>query len=349
MAVVTTGAGNPAKYMQRLDGRRHPGDPGGGVRGAWPKLMTRLGATALIAEGGESGGHVGELTTMVLVPQVCDATDRCRSLPPAASPTDAAWRPPLCWAPAACSWAPAFSVPWNARIHPTYKEKILEGRRICATIVTGKRLGHPVRSLRTPLCPGLRQSGIRPDMADEELEAHGHRRAAAWPCRRATVQNGCFLAGQIGGHGEKGAARRGNHPARSWTERGADPERGQRNGSNSLCLFRAGRTVPRHGPGSLYERNAGGASRLRRGWTQLRPGTLDQCFSGTSPRTWPGTDNTQPCMFAVELAAAAALQEAISCQCAVAGFSLGEIAALTYTGAVTPGGRAFAWSAAAAS
>ena len=39
------------------------------------KLMTRLGASALIAEGGESGGHVGELTTMVLVPQVCDATD----------------------------------------------------------------------------------------------------------------------------------------------------------------------------------------------------------------------------------------------------------------------------------
>ena len=74
VAVVTTGAGNPSKYMSAWKGA--------GIRvipvvasTAMAKLMTRLGASALIAEGGESGGHVGELTTMVLVPQVCDATD----------------------------------------------------------------------------------------------------------------------------------------------------------------------------------------------------------------------------------------------------------------------------------
>ena len=72
--VVTTGAGNPSKYMKDWKAA--------GIKVipvvasvALAKLMTRLGATALIAEGGESGGHVGELTTIVLVPQVCDATE----------------------------------------------------------------------------------------------------------------------------------------------------------------------------------------------------------------------------------------------------------------------------------
>ena len=72
--VVTTGAGNPAAYMSAW--------LAAGIRVipvvasvALAKLMTRVGASALIAEGGESGGHVGELTTMVLVPQICDATD----------------------------------------------------------------------------------------------------------------------------------------------------------------------------------------------------------------------------------------------------------------------------------
>ena len=71
--VVTTGAGNPSKYIKDW--------LAAGIKVipvvasvAMAKLMTRLGASALIAEGGESGGHVGELTTMVLVPQICDAT-----------------------------------------------------------------------------------------------------------------------------------------------------------------------------------------------------------------------------------------------------------------------------------
>ena len=73
VSVVTTGAGNPTKYMELWKNA--------GVKvipvvasTAMAKLMTRLGASAVIAEGGESGGHVGELTTMVLVPLVCDAT-----------------------------------------------------------------------------------------------------------------------------------------------------------------------------------------------------------------------------------------------------------------------------------
>ena len=71
--VVTTGAGNPAKYMKAWKEANIKVIPVV-ASVAMAKLMTRLGASALIAEGGESGGHVGELTTMVLVPQVCDAT-----------------------------------------------------------------------------------------------------------------------------------------------------------------------------------------------------------------------------------------------------------------------------------
>ena len=71
--VVTTGAGNPSKYIKAWKEANIKVIPVV-ASVAMAKLMTRLGADALIAEGGESGGHVGELTTIVLVPQICDAT-----------------------------------------------------------------------------------------------------------------------------------------------------------------------------------------------------------------------------------------------------------------------------------
>ena len=74
VAVVTTGAGNPSKYMPMwLETGVKVVPVVASV--AMAKLVTKAGASAIIAEGGESGGHVGDLTTMVLVPQVCDATD----------------------------------------------------------------------------------------------------------------------------------------------------------------------------------------------------------------------------------------------------------------------------------
>ena len=145
--VVTTGAGNPSKYMKAWK------DAGIKVipvvaSVAMAKLMTRLGASALIAEGGESGGHVGELTTIVLVPQICDAT----TLPVIAAGGIADGR-----GVAAAFMLGARGVQMGTRflsaeectIHPVYKKKILNATDLC-TMVTGKRLGHPVRSLRTP-------------------------------------------------------------------------------------------------------------------------------------------------------------------------------------------------------
>jgi enoyl-[acyl-carrier protein] reductase II len=144
-AVVTTGAGNPSKYMDMWTLA--------GIRVipvvasvAMAKLMTRVGACALIAEGGESGGHVGELTTMALVPQVCDATD----LPVIAAGGIADGRgAAAAFMLGACGiqMGTRFLSAYECSIHPNYKDKILKAGDI-DTIVTGKRLGHPVRSLK---------------------------------------------------------------------------------------------------------------------------------------------------------------------------------------------------------
>ena len=73
--VVVTGAGLPSKYMQELGRSRHQGHPRGALRRPSPRCAQRMGACAVVAEGGESGGHVGDLTTMTLVPQVVDAVE----------------------------------------------------------------------------------------------------------------------------------------------------------------------------------------------------------------------------------------------------------------------------------
>ena len=192
VAVVTTGAGNPSKYMSAwLEAGIKVIPVVASV--AMAKLMTRLGASALIAEGGESGGHVGELTTMVLVPLVCDATD----LPVIAAGGIADGR-----GVAASFMLGACGVQMGTRflsaeecsIHPTYKEKILKANDL-ATMVTGKRLGHPVRSLRTPFARNYSKaeySGID-DAALEQMGVGALRLAV----QEGDTERGCFLSGQI--------------------------------------------------------------------------------------------------------------------------------------------------------
>ena len=191
VAVVTTGAGNPSKYMAAWRDS--------GVRVipvvasvAMAKLMTRLGASALIAEGGESGGHVGELTTMVLTPLICDATD----LPVIAAGGIADGR-----GAAAAFMLGACGVQMGTRflsaeectIHPAYREKILKANDL-STMVTGKRLGHPVRSLRTQFARDFSKAEYS-GAPDEELEQRsvGAYRTAVTD---GDSERGCFLAGQ---------------------------------------------------------------------------------------------------------------------------------------------------------
>ena len=179
VAVVTTGAGNPTKYMA-----------------LWKEAGIRVipvVASALIAEGGESGGHVGELTTMVLVPQICDAT----TLPVIAAGGIADGR-----GVAAAFMLGACGVQMGTRflsaeecsIHPVYKERILKANDLC-TMVTGKRLGHPVRSLRTNFARNYAKAEYG-GMDDEALEALG-----SGALRKAVVEGdleeGCFLSGQV--------------------------------------------------------------------------------------------------------------------------------------------------------
>ena len=191
VAVVTTGAGNPSKYMEMWKNA--------GIKVipvvascALAKLMERLGASAVIAEGGESGGHIGELTTMVLVPQIADTV----TIPVIAAGGIADGRGvAAAFMLGACGVqvGTRFLAADECNIHPVYKEKVVKAKDLC-TMVTGRRLGHPVRALRT----NFQREYLKAEytqISDEELEAMG-----AGSLRKAVVDGnndeGCFLAGQ---------------------------------------------------------------------------------------------------------------------------------------------------------
>ena len=194
VAVVTTGAGTPERYipMWKAAGIKViPVVPSAAIA----KLCARAGADAVIAEGGESGGHVGDMTTMALVPQVCDAVD----IPVIAAGGIADGR-----GVAASFMLGAVGVQVGTRflaaeecsISPVYKAKLLKANDT-ATIVTGKRLGHPVRSLKSPFSRAYAKAEYT-DISNDELEnmAVGTLRAAVVD---GYEKKGCFLAGQISG------------------------------------------------------------------------------------------------------------------------------------------------------
>ena len=191
VAVVTTGAGNPSKYMEMWKNAGIQVIPVV-ASASMAKLMTRLGASALIAEGGESGGHVGELTTMVLVPQVRDATD----LPVVAAGGIADGRgfaAAIMLGACGVQMGTRFLSAQECTIHPVYREKILKAGERC-TMVTGKRLGHPVRSLRTAFSRNYEKAEYG-GATDEELDAMGSG-ALRLAVQEGDLKNGCFLSGQ---------------------------------------------------------------------------------------------------------------------------------------------------------
>jgi enoyl-[acyl-carrier protein] reductase II len=191
VAVVTTGAGNPSRFMKMWESA--------GIKVipvvasvALARLMQRTGAAALIAEGGESGGHIGELSTMVLVPQVADAVN----IPVIAAGGIADGRglaAALMLGGCGVQMGTRFLSAQECTISPVYREKILKAGDLC-TMVTGRRLGHPVRSLRTPFAREYLKEEYG-GASDESLEKLG-----TGALRKAVVDgdamNGCFLAGQ---------------------------------------------------------------------------------------------------------------------------------------------------------
>lgn len=190
--VVVTGAGNPGKYMKKW--------VEAGIKvipvvasTAMARLVERSGATAVVAEGGESGGHIGELTTMTLVPQVCDAV----KIPVLAAGGIADGRgiaAALMLGACGVQCGTRFLVAKECTVHQNYKNKILKAKDI-DTIATGKRLGHPVRCLKNQFTRELVKQEYNSNISDEELEKMGAgalRKAA----KEGDEKNGSFMAGQ---------------------------------------------------------------------------------------------------------------------------------------------------------
>lgn len=192
--VVTTGAGNPSKYMAMWKEA--------GVKVipvvasvALAKLMERGGADAVVAEGMESGGHIGFTTTMTLVPQVVDAV----SIPVIAAGGIADGRgiaAALMLGAEAVQMGTRFVVAEESIVHENYKKKVIKASDIDSEI-TGASTGHPVRCLRNKMTRQyleLEKSGA--DFMELEKLTLGSLRNAVMD---GDVVNGTVMAGQIAG------------------------------------------------------------------------------------------------------------------------------------------------------
>lgn len=191
--VVTTGAGSPGKYMKVLKEN--------GIKVipvvasvALAKRMEKLGADAVIAEGTESGGHVGELTTMALVPQVVDSV----SIPVVAAGgigDGRGFMAAFMLGAEGVQIGTRFLVAKECTVHENYKNKVIKSNDI-DTDVTGRCTGHPVRVLRNKLSREFLKAE-REGATPEELEALGT--GALFKAVTGDVSYGSVMAGQIAG------------------------------------------------------------------------------------------------------------------------------------------------------
>ncbi len=191
---VTTGAGNPEKYMELWKNA--------GIKVipvvasvALAKRMERYGADAVVAEGMEAGGHIGSQTTMTLVPQVVDAVE----IPVIAAGgigDGRGFAAAMMLGAEAVQMGTRFVVSNESIVHQNYKERIIKAKDIDSE-VTGMTTGHPVRSLRNQMTREymkLEKSGA----SFEELEklTLGSLRSAVMD---GDIKNGSVMAGQIAG------------------------------------------------------------------------------------------------------------------------------------------------------
>ena len=193
--IVTTGAGSPAAYM--------PAWQAAGIMVipvvasvAYALKMHELGATALIAEGAESGGHVGDTHTMALVPQIIDAVD----IPVLAAGGIFDGRGAAAmFLMGACGVqvGTRFLVADECHVHDVYKERLISATDI-GTMVTGKSLGDAVRSLKTPFAKKFARLEADPNVSDDEVRAFGtgSMRKAVFD---GDLSGGSFLAGEVAG------------------------------------------------------------------------------------------------------------------------------------------------------
>lgn len=194
VAVVTTGAGNPEKYMELWKNKNIKVIPVV-ASVALAKRMERSGADAVVAEGCESGGHVGESTTMALVPQVVDAV----TIPVIAAGGIADGRgiaAALMLGAKGVQMGTRFVVTRECQVHENYKEKVIKAKDI-DTRVTGRSTGHPVRTLRNEMTKKyLELEGKGASLEELEYLTLGALRKAV---QEGDVKNGSVMSGQIAG------------------------------------------------------------------------------------------------------------------------------------------------------
>ncbi|RBP41129.1 enoyl-[acyl-carrier-protein] reductase FabK [Garciella nitratireducens] len=194
VAVVTTGAGNPGKYISRLhkaDIKVIPVVPSV----ALAKRMERDHADAVIAEGTEAGGHIGELTTMALVPQIVDAV----SIPVIAAGGIGDGRgviAALALGAVGVQMGTRFICAEECTVHDRYKNYILKAKDRDA-IVTGRSTGHPVRVLKNKLTKQY-EFLEKHQASAEELEKLGTGKLKN-AVIDGDIENGSVMAGQIAG------------------------------------------------------------------------------------------------------------------------------------------------------
>lgn len=192
--ILTTGAGSPAPYMEMWKEAGIKVIPVIASVALALKVQA-LGATAVVAEGAESGGHVGELHTMSLVPQVVDAVDIpviaaggiCDGRGAAAA---------FILGADAVQVGTRFIAADECTVHQNYKDRIIKASDI-STIVTGKTLGHPVRSLKTPFSNTFAKMEADPSVKPEEILSFG-----TGALRRAVKEgdpDGSYMAGECAG------------------------------------------------------------------------------------------------------------------------------------------------------
>lgn len=191
---VTTGAGNPEKYMELWKERNIKVIPVV-ASVALAKRMERCGADAVVAEGCESGGHIGESTTMTLVPQVVDAVD----IPVIAAGGIGDGRgiaAAFMLGAKGVQMGTRFVVTKECQVHPAYKEHIIRAKDI-DTRVTGRSTGHPIRALRNDMTKAYLQKEQEGASTEElELLASGALRRAV---QEGDIHNGSLMSGQIAG------------------------------------------------------------------------------------------------------------------------------------------------------
>lgn len=191
---VTTGAGNPEKYMELWKERNIKVIPVV-ASVALAKRMERCGADAVVAEGCESGGHIGESTTMTLVPQVVDAVD----IPVIAAGGIGDGRgiaAAFMLGAKGVQMGTRFVVTKECQVHPAYKERIVRAKDI-DTRVTGRSTGHPIRALRNDMTKVYLQKEQEGASTEElELLASGALRRAV---QEGDIHNGSLMSGQIAG------------------------------------------------------------------------------------------------------------------------------------------------------